>query len=69
MAENSDYENHLHNQEIQKGLALISYFILWPLGWFFFPFENVSVWFSVIVFLLFPYVVGALLMKLIKWLN
>jgi len=65
MVENSDYENHLHNQEIKKGLALISYFALWPLGWFFFPFENVPIWFSVVFFLFFPYFIGSLLMKLV----
>jgi hypothetical protein len=69
MAENSDYENHLHNQEIQKGLGLISYLVCLPLGWFFYPFESVSVWISVIVFLFFPYLIGSLLMKLIKRFN
>jgi len=69
MVENSDYENHLHNQEIQKGLAMISYLVLWPLGWFVFPFESVPVWFGAIIFLLFPYFVGSLLMKLIKRLS
>ena len=63
MAENSDYENEKKDQELQQGFALISYIVLWPLGWFFFPFESVTPWISALVFLLFPYFVGALIKK------
>jgi hypothetical protein len=59
MAENSDYENEKKDQELQQGFALISYLVLWPLGWFTFPFESVSPWIGALVFLLFPYFVGS----------
>ncbi len=63
MAENSDYENEKKDQELQQGFALLSYLIIWPLGWFFFPFEDVPVWAGVAFFLLFPYFVGSMVKR------
>lgn len=59
MAENSDYENEKKDQDLQSGFALIAYLILWPLGWFFYPFDSMPVWLNAILFLFFPYFVGS----------
>jgi len=63
MAENSDYENEQKDAEIQKGFALLSYLIIWPMSWFLYPFDVAPVWFNVIFLLIFPYFVGTQLKK------
>ncbi len=63
MAENSDYENEQRDSEIQKGFALLSYLIIWPMAWFLYPFDVLPVWFNVLFLLVFPYFVGAQLKK------
>jgi hypothetical protein len=63
MAENSDYENEMKYKESQKGMAMIAYLVIWPLAWFFFPFESAPLWPSVVFLLILPFVVGSLLNK------
>ena len=63
MAENSDYENEQKDSELERGFALLSYLIIWPLGWFFFPVEDVPTWVAVAFFLLFPYFVGSMVKR------
>jgi len=69
--ENSNYENQQAEEEVLQGLAMISYLVIWPLGFFImvkFPaLANALPWWAMgIFFLFFPYFVGTRLLKWVK---